>query len=95
MATPATAPRVGFRQAFRTERAAATPRPPRTPLAVRAARWLARRLPAWPAIRTLLLSVAGFGMLTAAAWTLHVAAGLAVGGVSLLVLEALSGGDRR
>jgi hypothetical protein len=82
-------------EVFRTERAARTPRTPRIPLTVRAARWLARRLPAWHAIRTLLLSVAGFGCITAAAWTLHFAAGLAVAGVSLLVLEALSGGERR
>jgi len=90
-------PAISARQAFRAGRAAkaVTPRPPRTPLTVRAARWLARRLPAWHAVRTLLLSVAGFGMLTAAAWMLHVAAGLAAGGVSLLVLEALSGSDRR
>lgn len=86
-----------FIEAFHTERAAAarTPRAPRIPLTVRAARWLARRLPTWAALRTLLLSLAGFGMLTAAAWTLHVAAGLAVGGVSLLILESLSGSDRR
>jgi hypothetical protein len=86
-----------FSEAFRSERATAAraPRAPRIPYTVRAARWLARRLPAWHALRTLLLSVAGFGLLTAAAWTLHVAAGLAVAGVSLLVLEALSGGERR
>ncbi len=93
MASPA----ISARQAFRAARAAqaVTPRPPRTPLTVRAARWLARRLPAWHAVRTLLLSVAGFALITAAAWTLHVAAGLAVGGISLLILEALSGSDRR
>lgn len=85
-----------FTEAFRAERSAARPpRAPRIPLTVRAARLLARRLPSWNAIRTLLLSLAGFGMLTAAAWQLHVAAGLAVGGISLLILEALSGGDRR
>jgi hypothetical protein len=93
MATPA----ISIRQAFRTERAAhaAAPRRPRTPLTIRAARLLARLLPGWAALRTFLLSVAGFGMLTAAAWQLHIAAGLAVGGVSLLILEALSGSDRR
>ena len=84
-----------FTEAFRTERAARTTRAPRIPLTVRTARWLARRLPAWAALRTALLSIAGFGLLTAAAWTLHLAAGLAVGGISLLILEALSGSDRR
>ncbi|MEV0382874.1 hypothetical protein [Nonomuraea sp. NPDC050643] len=86
-----------FMDAFTAERQAAarSPRAPRVPYTVRAARWLARRLPAWPALRTLLLSLAGFGMLTAAAWTLHLAAGLAVGGISILILESLSGGERR
>lgn len=84
-----------FRAAFRVERAAAAPRPPRIPLAIRAGRTLARVLPRWSAIRTATLSTAGFGLLTGAAWTLHTAAGLAVGGASLLILEALSGGERR
>lgn len=86
-----------FSEAFTTTRAeaAAKPRPPRVPLTIRAARFAARRLPRWRTIRTAVLSVAGFGMLTAAAWTLHLAAGLAAGGVSLLILEALSGGERR
>jgi hypothetical protein len=87
----------GFMDAFRVARKAVTARPraPRIPFTVRAARFLARRLPSWAALRTLLLSVAGFGMLTAAAWMLHMAAGLAVGGISLLILESLSGGERR
>lgn len=94
---PAASVTAGFMDAFRVERRARTAavRPPRIPYTVRAARWLARRLPSWAALRTLLLSVAGFGMLTAAAWTLHLAAGLAVGGISLLILESLSGGERR
>lgn len=85
-----------FTEAFRAERSAArAPRAPRIPYTVRAARWLARHLPAWHTLRTLLLSVAGFACLTAAAWTIHLAAGLAAAGVSLLILEALSGSDRR
>lgn len=44
----------------------------------------------WRRVRTAILSVGGFGLLSAAAWTLHVAAGLAVAGLSLLVLEWLS-----
>lgn len=81
--------------AFRTERAAATPRPPRAPFTVRAARWTARHLPRWQTIRTATLSGGGFGLLTAAAWHLHTAAGLTAAGVSLLILEALTGGERR
>lgn len=93
MATPAA--RLTFRQAFRSERQIAAPRPPRTSLTVRAARRLARVLPRWSTIRTATLSVGGFGLITAAAWHLHTVAGLAVAGVSLLILEALSGGERR
>lgn len=93
MATPAA--RVTFWSAFRSERQAATARPPRTPLTVRAARRLARILPRWSTIRTATLSISGFGLITAAAWHLHTVAGLATAGVSLLILEALSGGERR
>ncbi|MGP3917672.1 hypothetical protein [Nonomuraea sp. 10N515B] len=94
MASPAAQPST-FRQAFRTERQAAASRPPRTPLTVRAARLLARCLPRWAAIRTFLLSVAGFGAITVAAFQIAVPLGWAIGGMSLLVLEALSGGERR
>mgnify|MGYP000683231453 CR=1 FL=1 len=86
-----------FWDTFTSERAtrAARPKPPRTPYTVRAARWLARRLPRWAAVRTAILSISGFGLLTTAAWTVHIAAGLAAAGISLLILEALSGGERR
>lgn len=88
-----------FMDAFHTERktaiANAKPRPPRTPLLVRAVRLAAKVLPRWATIRTAALSVTGFGLLTAAAWTLHLTAGLAVAGVSLLILEALTGGGER
>lgn len=93
MATPAA--RTTFLQAYRAERRTAAPRPPRTPLLVRAGRLIARLLPRWATIRTATLSVTGFGLITAAAWTLHTTAGLAAGGISLLVLEALSGGEHR
>lgn len=86
-----------FMDAFTTERQAAAtkPRPPRTPLTIRAARAAARLLPRWATIRTATLSAGGFGLLTTAAWHLHTVAGLATAGVSLLILEALSGGERR
>lgn len=92
MASPAA--RLGVRQAYRAERAAATPKPPRTPLTIRAAQWAARRLPAWPALRRVVLVLAGFGLLVAAAWQVSLTLGLVAAGVSLLVVEALSGGDR-
>lgn len=93
MATPAA--RLTLRQAYRAERAVATPRPPRTPLTIRAAQWAAKHLPRWSTIRTAVLSTAGFGCLTAAAWLLHIVAGLAVLGISFFLLEALSKGERR
>jgi hypothetical protein len=39
------------------------------------------------------MTTAAFGLLTAAAWAVAVPAGLAAGGLSLLVLEALGGND--
>ncbi|MEU8362332.1 hypothetical protein AB0C27_40570 [Nonomuraea sp. NPDC048882] len=88
-----------FMDAFHAERnyaaAKAKTRPPRTSLVIRAGRAAAKLLPRWQTIRTLTLSVAGFGLITAAAWTLHLAAGLAVGGISLLILESLTGSERR
>lgn len=38
------------------------------------------------AVRVTLLDVAGLGLLSSAAWVLHVAAGLAVAGLSCLLL---------
>lgn len=47
-------------------------------------------------VRTAIFTFTGFGALTASAWTwLGTSAGLAAGGVSLLIIEALSGGERR
>lgn len=96
---------------FRTERAAVSSnghraRRERTPIlahfgraATATARFAARRLPRWHAVRTAIMSTTGFGLLTAAAWQLHLVAGLAAAGVSLLILEALNagggGGDGR
>lgn len=84
-----------FTGAYKAERATARPRKHRTPLLVRAGRLAARALPNLVALRTLLLSVLGFGLISAAFWTLSLAAGLAAAGISLLVLEYLTAsGDR-
>lgn len=85
-----------FTTAFKDERAITHRRTPRIPLLVRAGRLAGRLLPSLLALRTLLLSVCGFALITAAFWTLNLAAGLAAAGISLLVLEYLtaSGSER-
>lgn len=86
--------RASFRQA-RTQRAAeATRRPPRTPIAVHLARALARALPSLAALRTVVLSLAGLGLMSYAAWLWIHPLGYAAGGLSLLAIEYLSS-DRR
>jgi hydrogenase/urease accessory protein HupE len=70
----------------------------RTPVLVHLGRLAAKMMVALPRARTVAMSVGGFGCLVAAAWTVAVPAGLAAAGVSLLVLEYLSGdqaGGRR
>lgn len=53
-----------------------------------------RLFPSWAALRTLVLTLAAFGLIDTAAWQWHTWAGLVVTGLSLLVLEWLtSGGD--
>lgn len=84
MATPST-----FLTAFRAQRASATPKRHHTPLLTHLGRFAARVLPTWEGLRTFTLSVAGFGALTAAAWTVALPLGLAAAGVSLLLLEYL------
>lgn len=81
-----------FTQAFQAERAVAKPRTPRTPLLVRLGRVAARLLPTWHKVRTTTLSLAGFGLLSAAAWTVALPLGLAVTGISVLVIEYLARG---
>lgn len=50
--------------------------------------------PLWAKARTSVLTVAGFGGLTASAWVgLGAWAGLAAGGVSCLIVEYLGGDD--
>jgi hypothetical protein len=61
---------------------------------VRAARIAARVLPRWKQARTVVLSVAGFGCLSAAAWTVAMPLGLAAAGLSVLLIEYLAGGDQ-
>ncbi|MFE0378347.1 hypothetical protein ACFW1M_22815 [Streptomyces inhibens] len=53
-----------------------------------------RRLaPLWGRARTTLLTLAGFGGLTAAAWTVALPLGLAAAGLSCFALEYLTADD--
>lgn len=80
---------------FRSGRQAkAAPARRRTPALVVLARLAARTLPRWAQVRTTVLSLAGFGLLTAGAFTFALWAGLIAAGVSCLVLEALAGSER-
>lgn len=84
-----------FVQAFTAQRAARrASRRPRTSLTIRAGRILGRALPTWAGIRRFVLSVSGFGALSFAAWQMSEALGYAAAGLSLLILEALTGSDR-
>jgi hypothetical protein len=84
-----------LRSSYRTARPDASPKPRRRPLlelaAVAIGHLAARLTPNWSALRTLVLSVAGFGCLDTAAYQWNQTFGIAACGVSLLVLEALSG----
>lgn len=88
--------------AYRAERSSQSatnghrPRRPRTPVLVHVGRFAARAVHRWHAIRTVVLAVAALCLATAAAWIqFGLAAGLAAGALSLLVLEVLSSEERR
>ena len=71
-------------------------RPDRRPILAVLAVMAARLVVRLPRARTALLSIGGFGSLTAAAWSVSLPAGLAAAGLSLLVLEYLADdGPRR
>ena len=55
---------------------------------------LRKALPRWQAARTTILSLSGFGLLSAAAATVDTGLGLAAAGISLLIVEFLSEDDQ-
>ena len=79
------------RTAFRAGRAERVTRRPRTPLLVRAARLAAKHLPAWSQVRSVAMNVAGFAGIDYGIWTANHTLGLIAAGVSLLILDYLSG----
>lgn len=78
---------------FRSVRADARPKKPRTPITIRLARAAAKALPRWSALRRVGLVLGGFGALDYAAWQVNQIAGCAAIGISLLIIDALSGAD--
>jgi len=66
-------------------------RTPRESLVLRLARYAAKRLPSWSDVRTVVLQVTGLGCVDLAAYRWNVTLGILAIGVSLFVIEALSG----
>jgi hypothetical protein len=85
----------GYALAWQQARTARPERKPRRPLLLALVGWLAARLPAWSKVRTAAMQITAFGFLDYAAWQWSTIAGCVAVGVSLLILEALGGGDRR
>lgn len=52
---------------------------------------IARVLPSWPKVRTTVMQFGAFAFLDYAAWRWSIIAGCAAIGLSLFILEALSG----
>lgn len=76
----------GFSTAYAAERSA-RPKRNRPSMLAAAGRTAARALPTWATVRALAMDVTGLGLLSTAAGTLHLAAGLAAAGVSCLLLS--------
>ena len=72
-------------------RSARAARPARVSLLMGIVAWCARVSPSWPKVRTTVMQLAAFAFLDYAAWRWSVIAGCVAIGVSLFILEALSG----
>lgn len=75
-----------FTTAFAAQRSA-RPKTVRPSVLAAAGRATARALPTWQTVRALTMDVTGLGLLSTAAGTLHLAAGLATAGISCLLLS--------
>lgn len=83
----------GFRAAYRAERAAATPRKPRTPVLTHAARAVARLANLAARARGPVLQLGGMGFIDYAAFRFDTIAGYAAIGASLFLAEWLLTSD--
>ena len=77
--------------AWRGARSARPTRPARTPLLLLLVAWAGAHLPAWSKVRTTVMQLTAFGFLDYAAFQHSTITGCVAVGVSLLILEALSG----
>lgn len=77
--------------AWAQARAQRPARPARTPVLLLLVAWVGAHLPAWAKVRTTIMQLTAFGFLDYAAFQHSVIAGCVAVGVSLLILEALSG----
>jgi len=84
-----------LRTSYTAERTADRPKRTRRPLLVLAAQALgraaARISPSWAALRTLVLTLTAFALIDTASFHFGRWIGLAITGVSLLIIEALTG----
>ena len=68
-------------------------RKPRESVTLRLVRFAAKKLPRWSDVRTGVLQVTGLGCIDYTAWTLHTSLGVLAVGISLFIIEALTGGE--
>lgn len=81
-------------EAWKSARAARPARRRRTPLLLAFAGWAGRKLPTWKKARTGIMQWGAFAAIDTGLFGWHWIAGAVGIGVSLLVLEALGGGER-
>jgi hypothetical protein len=80
-----------LRDAYRSERAVTIPKTPRTPVLIMIGTAAARLAGRWSQVRTAMLSIPGFGLISYGGYQAYHPAGYAIAGLSLLVLEWMSG----
>lgn len=77
-------------ESFRLARSVRTPKPRKSVVKAFAA-YLGRKLPGWTQVRTTVLQISGIGCIDFAAFQWSTMIGFFAVGISLFILEALSG----